>query len=61
MDHINIRVNQAYPEKDFQTDAGAIPQTIRHQAMHAKDVEPHDFKKKMMERKALVTMLWLLM
>eukprot|EP00973_Karenia_brevis_P094734 12423899-Karenia_brevis.AAC.1 len=35
LNHINMRVNKAYPEKEFASESGSIPSTIRDQAMHA--------------------------
>eukprot|EP00973_Karenia_brevis_P068485 9524636-Karenia_brevis.AAC.1 len=33
-----MRVNQAYPEKEFASESGSIPSAIRDQAMHATNV-----------------------
>eukprot|EP00973_Karenia_brevis_P003069 420990-Karenia_brevis.AAC.1 len=41
VNHINMRVNQAYPDLEFASESGAIPSTIRDPAMHATNVEPY--------------------
>eukprot|EP00973_Karenia_brevis_P084984 11792340-Karenia_brevis.AAC.1 len=39
VNHINIRVDQAYPEKEFASESGSVPNAIREQAIHATTVE----------------------
>eukprot|EP00973_Karenia_brevis_P093718 12418761-Karenia_brevis.AAC.1 len=45
VNHISMRVNQAYPNPEFAMESGAIPSTIRDQAMHATKVESYSVRK----------------
>eukprot|EP00973_Karenia_brevis_P015265 2086827-Karenia_brevis.AAC.1 len=45
VNHINMRVKQAYPDQEFASESGSIPSTIRDQAMRATNVESHSVRK----------------
>eukprot|EP00973_Karenia_brevis_P061603 8566968-Karenia_brevis.AAC.1 len=46
MEHINVRVGAAYPPDKSATESGAIPDTIRSQAMESRDMEPFALRNK---------------